>query len=65
MRDTRHTKARAYPDLEAWVDYLDLEGKSTRTLYMYERSVAPLLRRHPRKTVEEFTRATTSTRSSA
>ena len=55
MRDTRHHKARAYADVEAWIDYLDLEGKSTRTLYMYERSVAPLLRRHPRKAVDEFT----------
>jgi integrase len=55
MRDTRHTNARSYADLEAWIDYLDLEGKSTRTLYMYERSVAPLLRRHPGKTVAEFT----------
>jgi integrase len=54
MRDTRHTTAAAYPDLEAWIDYLDLEGKSNRTLYMYERSVAPLLRRHPGKTVAEF-----------
>ena len=55
MRDTRHTNARAYADVEAWVDYLDLMGKSARTLYAYERSVAPLLRRHPRKTVAEFT----------
>jgi integrase len=55
MRDTRHTTARAYPDVEAWIDYLDLMGKSARTLYAYERAVAPLLRRHPGKTVAEFT----------
>ena len=55
MRDTRHTTARAYPDVEAWVVYLDLEGKSDRTLYAYERAVAPLLRRYPGKTVAEFT----------
>jgi integrase/recombinase XerC len=57
MRDLRHTGAHAYPDVEAWIDYLDLDGKSARTQYAYERAVAPLLRRHPDKTVAEFTSA--------
>jgi integrase len=55
MRDTRHETARAYPDVEAWIVYLDLEGKQPRTLYAYERAVAPLLRRHPTKGLDEFT----------
>jgi integrase len=54
-RDRRHETAAAYPDLVAWIDYLDLEGKAARTLYAYERHLAPLLRRHPGKTVTEFT----------
>lgn len=54
-RDLRHTDAAAYPELEAWIDYLDLSGKQPRTLYAYERSIAPLLRRHPEKTAADFT----------
>jgi integrase len=54
-RDRRHETAAAYPDVESWVDHLDLRGKSTRTLYAYERGVAPLLRSHPGKTLAEFT----------
>lgn len=57
MRDLRHTEARAYPDVEAWIDYLELEGKSHRTLYAYERATAPLLRRHPDTRLDEFTAA--------
>lgn len=57
MRDLRHTKARAYPEIEAWIDYLELIGKSARTQYAYERATAPLLRRHPEKTLAEFTAA--------
>lgn len=53
-RDLRHTSAVAYPDVQAWVDYLDLEGKAARTLHSYERAVAPLLRAHPDKLVGEF-----------
>jgi integrase/recombinase XerC len=56
-RDRRHETAAAYPDVEAWLAYLDLEGKAPRTLHVYERQVAPLLRSHPGKTVAEFTAA--------
>jgi integrase len=55
MRDRRHADALAYREVEAWLVWLDLEGKAARTLYAYERMVAPLLRAHPGKAVSEFT----------
>ncbi len=55
LRDLRHMEARAAGDLADWLVHLDLEGKAGRTLYGYQRTVAPLLRRHPRKTIAEFT----------
>jgi integrase len=57
MRDLRHTAAVAYRDMVEWIDYLELEGKSARTQYAYERAAAPLLRSHPEKPFAEFTSA--------
>lgn len=55
IRDLRHQQARAAGDLADWLVHLELEGKAGRTLYGYERAVAPLLRRHPNKTLADFT----------
>ena len=55
LRDLRHMRARAASDLADWLVHLDLEGKADRTIYAYTRAVAPLLRRHPDKTLAEFT----------
>lgn len=55
MRDRRHLRARSAGELDAWLTHLDLEGKAGRTLYAYERSVAPLLRHNPGKTLADFT----------
>jgi len=55
MRDLRHMQAKAAPDLEAWLDYLDLDGKAPKTIYSYSRTVAPLLRSHPDLAFDEFT----------
>jgi integrase len=57
LRDLRHEAARAASDLADWLAYLDVEGKASRTLYAYTRQVAPLLRAHPAKAVDEFTAA--------
>lgn len=57
MRDLRHTSAVAYRDVADWMNYLELEGKSARTQYAYERATAPLLRAHPEKQLAEFTSA--------
>jgi integrase len=56
-RDRRHEASAAYPEIEEWITFLDLEGKSARTLYAYERVTAPLLRSHPAKRLVEFTSA--------
>lgn len=55
MRDRRHAEAVAFRDLDAWLVYLELEGKQPKTLYVYERQIAPLLRSHPDLQVDEFT----------
>ena len=55
MRDRRHTEALAFPAVDAWLTFLELEGKQPKTLYVYERQTAPLLRRYPEKLVGEFT----------
>jgi site-specific recombinase XerC len=55
LRDLRHLDARAASDLADWLVHLDLEGKSDRTLYEYQRKVAPLLRANPEKTLAELT----------
>ena len=56
-RDRRHEQSAAWPEIEDWLVYLDLETKSARTLYAYERSTAPLLRTHPDKRLADFTSA--------
>jgi integrase len=56
-RDRRHEQSAAYTEVEAWLTYLDLKGKSVRTQYAYERQTAPLLRAHPDKTLAEITSA--------
>ena len=53
--DRRHEKAAAWPDLEAWLDWLELEGKRPRTLHSYERAVAVLLRLFPDVPFQLFT----------
>jgi integrase/recombinase XerD len=55
MRDLRHEQTRAAGDLADWLVHLDLEGKSTRTIYAYTRYIAELLREYPAMAVEEFT----------
>jgi integrase len=57
IRDLRHMEARAASDLADWLVHLELEGKADRTLYEYTRKVAPLLRAHPEKRIDEFTSA--------
>ena len=60
LRDLRHMEARAAGDLADWLVHLDLEGKSSRTLYEYSRKVAPLLRANPGKALREMTAADVS-----
>ena len=55
LRDLRHMEARAASDLADWLVHLDLEGKADRTLYVYSRQVARLLRAHPTKALGDFT----------
>jgi len=55
MRDLRHEAAAAAPDLAAWIDFLDVDGKRPKTLYSYTREVALLLREYPDTFFEEFT----------
>ena len=55
MRDLRHEDAAAYPDLKAWIDYLDLENNAELTLYNYTREIAMLLRENPDTPFDEFT----------
>lgn len=55
IRDVRHLKARAAPDLADWLVHLDLEGKADRTIYGYSRYIAELLRSYPDKQLGEFT----------
>lgn len=44
MRDVRHRKAAAWPDLSDYLDDLQFQGYADRTLNGYERSIALLLR---------------------
>jgi integrase len=44
LRDARHRDARAARECADWLAHLELEGKATRTLDDYERTVAVLLR---------------------
>jgi integrase len=55
MRDLRHEGAAAAPDLAAYIDFLDVEGKRPKTLYSYTREIAFLLREYPERFIEEFT----------
>jgi integrase len=55
LRDLKHEAAAAYPEVAAWIVWLDLANKRPKTLYGYTRELAPLLRAHPEKTVGEFT----------
>jgi integrase len=55
MRDLRHERAAAYPELRDWIDFLDVSSKSPRTLYAYTREVALLLREHPDTAFFDFT----------
>lgn len=55
IRDLRHMAARAAGDLADWLVHLELEGKADRTIDGYSRAVAPLLRAHPGKAIDEFT----------
>lgn len=54
-RDRRHEQAAAWPEVQAWIAWLDLEGKQARTQYAYERATAPLLRSHLGKRLADFT----------
>jgi integrase/recombinase XerC len=54
IRDVRHREARAALDLADWLAFLHVDGKSSRTLYGYERELAALLRAVPDKTIVEI-----------
>jgi len=53
--DRRHVTAAAYPDVERWIGYMEFVGRSERTIYDYERKVAPLLRAYPDVAFVDFT----------
>lgn len=55
IRDVRHRAARAASDLAEWLEYLNVDGKSERTLYGYDRELALLLRMFPDHALEDFT----------
>lgn len=57
IRDVRHRDARAALDLADWLAFLNVDGKSSRTLYGYERELALLLRHVPDKAIGEITAA--------
>lgn len=57
IRDVRHRDARAASDLAEWLEFLNVDGKSERTLYGYDRELALLLRTYPDKAIDEFTAA--------
>lgn len=57
IRDVRHRDARAASDLAEWLEFLNVDGKSERTLYGYDRELAALLRAVPAKAIEEITAA--------
>ena len=54
LRDLRHMQAAAAQDLTDWLIFIDLEGKSGRTLYAYHREIARLLRAYPDLQVCDF-----------
>jgi integrase/recombinase XerD len=54
IRDLRHLDARAASDLADWLAYLMVKGLADRSLYLYTRRVAFLLRAHPDLTVDEY-----------
>lgn len=53
-RDARHKTAAAYREMTDWLAHLALEGKASRTLDDYERTVAALLLRFPDKAACDF-----------
>jgi integrase/recombinase XerD len=55
VRDLRHENAASASQLADYIVYLDIQGKSPKTLYGYVRAIAPLLRAHPEKGFAEFT----------
>ena len=55
MDDLSH--AVAYNDLAEYLDYMDAEGKSPRTIYNYTRQLGALLREHPETTFADLTPA--------
>ena len=52
LRSTRHHSMRAYRDLADWLAWLQLKGRSDRTLDDYERTVAALLEWRDRPAAE-------------
>lgn len=52
--DLRHRRTKAARECADWLAWLELEGKSPRTLDSYERTVAILLRTHPQKRLVEI-----------
>jgi integrase len=55
VADTRHREALVWPHVSDWLGALIFEGKRPRTLYAYERGIAPLLREYPVTELREFT----------
>lgn len=55
LRDTRHMRARAASDLADWLVHLELQGKATRSIYGYHRTLAALLRAYPSHGLADFT----------
>ncbi|MCK9628485.1 MAG: site-specific integrase [Bacteroidales bacterium] len=56
-RSTRHHSARAWGEVATWLAFLSLEGKATRTLDDYERTIAALLLAFPDHELADFTDA--------
>lgn len=57
LRDVRHREARAARDCADWLAWLKVANKAPRTLEIYERTVAALLRCFPDKAFGDFTDA--------
>jgi len=57
IHNAEHHKAKAWPDLLAWLEYMKVARKRPRTLEAYERNAAKLLLAHPEKAFDEFTDA--------
>lgn len=54
MRNKEHHNTAAWPQLRDWLNRLEAEGKSPKTIYDYERQIARLLLANPETPFTEF-----------